>query len=125
MLMGFPGHFLEHDVFTQTLILVEGERGSARSIVTTGSASPRNAAPAPIVTRRCGGPGCPQYMASHASIVPCNSHLLRALRGDAKAESTAEDNLKTMRLAFAAYESARSGNVVQLHESGAREPLRP
>ena len=27
--IGFPGHFLEHDVFTQTLILVEGDAGSA------------------------------------------------------------------------------------------------
>ena len=27
--MGFPGHFLEKDVFTQTLILIEGDKGSA------------------------------------------------------------------------------------------------
>jgi hypothetical protein len=59
----------------------------------------------------------PQYLASHASIVPCNANLLRALCGEGQAETTAEDNLKTVRLTFAAYESARSGTVVQLRES--------
>lgn len=117
--MGFPGHFLEHDVFTQTLILVEGDRGSAQLdrdywIRITTQCGTRSNRHAPVWRPWMN----PQYIASHASIVPCNSHLLQALRGEAEAETTAEDNLKTMRLTFAAYESARSGKVVQLKSPG-------
>jgi hypothetical protein len=35
------------------------------------------------------------------------------LRGDGEAETTGEDNLKTMRLTFAAYESARIGKAIR------------
>jgi predicted dehydrogenase len=47
-------------------------------------------------------------------MVPCNTNLLQGIRGDGQAETTAEDNLKTLRLVHAAYESARSNQVVQL-----------
>jgi hypothetical protein len=40
--------------------------------------------------------------------------FLHALRGERAAETTAEDNLKALKPAFAAYESARSGNAVCL-----------
>lgn len=123
--MGFPGHFLEHDVFTQTLILVEGDAGSAqldrdywiRVTTQRGTCANRHA---PVWRRWMH----PLYLASHASIVPCNASLLRALRGEGEAETTAEDNLKTVRLTFVAYESARNGVVVQLNESKKREPVR-
>ena len=112
--MGFPGHFLERDVFTQALILVEGDKGSAeldrdywiRVTVKSGTRAKRY----PPAWRPW---MLPDYQASHASIAPCNAHLLRALRGEGEAETTGEDNLKTMRLVFAAYESARSGKVIQ------------
>jgi predicted dehydrogenase len=51
-----------------------------------------------------------------ASIVPCHANLLAALRGETQAETTGEDNLRTVQLIFAAYESARSGNVIYLSE---------
>jgi predicted dehydrogenase len=47
-------------------------------------------------------------------MVPCLANLLQALRGEGPAETTAEDNLQTLRLVFAAYESARTGQVVCL-----------
>jgi len=117
--MGFPGHFLEHDVFTQTLILVEGDTGSAQLDrdywlrVTTRSGT-RASRHAPVWLPWMH----PQYLASHASIVPCNANLLRAIRGEGEAETVASDNLKTMRLTFAAYESARSGAAIQLSDFG-------
>jgi predicted dehydrogenase len=40
--------------------------------------------------------------------------LLLALRGAGAAETTGEDNLKTVRLVFAAYESASTGKVIDL-----------
>ena len=56
----------------------------------------------------------PQYLASQASIVSCNADLLRALRGEAQAETVAEDNLKTVRLTRVAYESACTGRAIEV-----------
>jgi predicted dehydrogenase len=54
----------------------------------------------------------PAYDVVHASIVPCNADLLKALKGEGPAETTGEDNLKTVRLVFAAYESAADKKVI-------------
>ena len=56
----------------------------------------------------------PAYGACHPSIVACHANLLAALRGEGAAETTGEDNLKTMRLVFAAYNSAARDAVVRL-----------
>ena len=56
----------------------------------------------------------PRYDLVHASIVDCQRNLLDALRQDAPAETTAEDNLKTLRLVFASYESAETKQNVQV-----------
>jgi predicted dehydrogenase len=56
----------------------------------------------------------PVYGACHPSIVACHANLLAALRGEAAAETTAADNLRTMRLVFAAYDSAARGQVARL-----------
>jgi predicted dehydrogenase len=113
--MGFPGHFLENDVFTQTLILVEGDKGSAELgrnywVRVTTKSGTRASRYAPVWRPWMHY----DYVTSHSSIAPCNANLLRALRGGEEAETTGEDNLRTMRLTFAAYESARSGNVIRL-----------
>ena len=49
----------------------------------------------------------------HASIVPCGRDLIAGLRGEAIPETTAEDNLKTMRLVTAAMDSARQAPLVR------------
>jgi D-apiose dehydrogenase len=113
--MGFPGHFLEQDVFTQTLMFVEGEQGSVELDrdywvrVTTGSGT-RSNRHAPVWQPWMN----PQYLASQASISSCIRNLLAGLRGEAEPETTADDNLKTIRLTFAAYESARCKPVIDL-----------
>ena len=56
----------------------------------------------------------PRYDVVHASIVPCNAELLRALRTGQPAETSGESNLETMRLVFGAYRSAREGRVIAL-----------
>jgi predicted dehydrogenase len=118
--VAYAGNYLEHDVFTQTLIFVEGEKGSAELDrhywvrVTTESGTRCNRYPPTYQPWMK-----PDYLASHASIAPCNAHLLQALRGEGEAETTGEDNLKTLRLSFAAYESARTGNAVRLNKCSA------
>jgi hypothetical protein len=49
----------------------------------------------------------------HASIVPCNADFLKDLQGRGKAETTAEDNLKTVRLVFASYDSAANHQAIE------------
>ena len=56
----------------------------------------------------------PEYHVVHSSIVACNANLLSALRGEGIAETSAEDNYKTLKLVFAAYDSARAGKAIQL-----------
>jgi predicted dehydrogenase len=113
--MGYAENFLEHDRFPETFILIEGQRGSIELApdfwlrITTADGTH---------SRRCPPPryawADPAYDLVHASIVPCNANLLGALRGEAQAETTGTDNLRTVRLVFAAYESAASGQAVML-----------
>lgn len=53
----------------------------------------------------------PAYDVVHAGIVACNANLLAALTGNQPAETTSEDNLKTMRLVFGSYTSAITGQT--------------
>ena len=113
--MGYAGNPLERECFPQTLIFVEGSRGSAEIAVdywvrvTTASG---------VHARRVAPPrypwADPAYDVVHSSIVPCQRHLLAALRGDAAPETTGEDNLRTLRLVFASYQSAASGQAVTI-----------
>ena len=103
------------EVFPQTLAFVEGSRGSielaadyvVRVTTRTGTRVTRHAPPRyPWAD--------PRYEVAHASIVPCCADLLGGLRGTGGGETTGEDNLKTLRLVFAAYDSAQKGRVVTL-----------
>jgi D-apiose dehydrogenase len=106
---------VEHDRFPETYIHVEGERGSielgpdywVRVTTAEGTRS-----------RRCPPPrfdwADPRYELSQSSGVACNADLLAHLAGGRPAETTGEDNMKTLRLVFACYESARTGEAVRL-----------
>jgi len=111
--MAYAGNYLERERFPETLIFIEGERGSIELApdywmrVTTADGTHAQRFPPPRYAW-----ADPAYTLIHASIVPCNANLLGALRGDAPAETTGADNLKTVRLVFGAYESARTNQVV-------------
>ncbi len=105
---------VEHDCFPQTFILVEGETGSVALApdywlrVTTEKGTE---------ARRCPPPeypwADPRYALVHSSIVACHADLLRALQNGTAPETSAEDNLKTLRLVQAAYDSARDNGAVE------------
>jgi predicted dehydrogenase len=59
----------------------------------------------------------PAYDVNHASMVPIHQNFLRSLRGGPPPETTGEDNLKTMQLVHAAYESAAKNQVIQLADT--------
>lgn len=110
---------LEHERFPETYIYVEGERGSLELgpdywiRVTTEAGTRAKRYPPPHYDWVD-----PAYELVQASIVPCNADLLAALRGEKQAETTGEDNLKTVRLVFSSYESAASGRVIHLSDDG-------
>ncbi len=113
--MAYAGNYLEHDRFPETFIFIEGERGSLELgpdywvRVTTADGTYARRYPPPRYAW-----ADPAYDVVHASIVPCQANLLQALRGLGPAETTGEDNLRTVRLVFAAYDSAESGQTVRL-----------
>lgn len=113
--MAYAENHLERECFPETLIFVEGERGSLE--LAPGCVIRLTTADGTHI-RRCPPPrypwANPAYDVVHASIVPCQANLARALRGEEPAETTAEDNLKTVRLVFGSYESAASGQPVRL-----------
>jgi D-apiose dehydrogenase len=112
--LAYAENYLERDRFPQTQIFIEGQQGSLELTldywvrITTQAGTFAQRYPPPRYAW-----ADPAYDVVHASIVPCNADLLQALQGNVPAETTGEDNLKTVRLVFAAYESAQRGQTIQ------------
>jgi D-apiose dehydrogenase len=113
--MGFAGTPLEQECFPQTLLFVEGDLGSIevapdfRVRLTTASGTHVERVPPARYAW-----ADPDYAVVHSSMVPCQAELVAAIREGRPAETSAEDNLKTMRLVFAAYRSARERQAVAI-----------
>jgi predicted dehydrogenase len=112
--MSYAENPLEHENFPETFLFIEGERGS---LELAHDYWVRVTTPEGTLARRIPPPryawADPAYDVVQSSIVACNADLLRALRDEGAAETNGEDNLKTVRLVFAAYESAASGETVR------------
>jgi D-apiose dehydrogenase len=112
--MAYAATPLERECFPQTLVFIEGERGSieltndywVRVTTKTGTKAKRHTPPRYTWAD-------PAYDVAHASLVPCNANLLAALQGKEQAETTGADNLKTLELVYAAYDSARTGKAIR------------
>lgn len=106
---------MEVDRFPQTFAFIEGEFGSIelapdyRLKITT-----REGTATIIAAPRMYSWADPCYAVVHSSIVPCQADLLAGLRGEREPETTAADNLQTMRLVYSAYESAKRNEVIRL-----------
>lgn len=113
--MGYPENFIEHEKLAETFIFIEGQKGSIELApdywlrVTTSTGTHSRRVPPPLYSWID-----PGYEPSEASIVPCNANLLGAVSGQGRAETTGADNLETVRLVFAAYDSAERGQAVHL-----------
>jgi len=107
------------ECFPQTLAFIEGPRGSielcadyvVRITTTKGTEMQRHAPPHYAWAN-------PAYDIAHASIVDCHRNLLAALQSKGRGETTGEDNLKTLELVFAAYDSARTERVINFRQDG-------
>ncbi len=113
--LAYAENHLERDRFPETAIFVEASRGSAELTLdywlrtTTSSGTHIKRCPPPRYAW-----ADPAYDVVHSSIVPCNANLLGALRGEAAAETTGADNLRTVKLVFGSYHSAETGQMVYL-----------
>lgn len=111
--MAYAENPLEREVFPQTLIFIEADKGSLELApdywvrLTTAEGTLAKRYPPPRYAW-----ANPAYDVVQASIVDCHANLLRALSGAAPAETTDDDNLRTLRLVFAAYDSAAEDKIV-------------
>lgn len=110
----------ERERFPQTFVEIEGSDGFLelsqdywiRETTAMGTLSKRHEPPHyPWAD--------PAYDLVHSSIYTCQQNLANALLGKEAAETTAEDNLKTVQLVYGAYASAASGQVITLPFSSA------
>ena len=112
--IAYVENYLEQDSFPETMIFVEADHGS---LELAPKFSLRTTTKDGTFIRRVPPPRYEwadrDYAVVHASGVPLNANVLAALRGEGQAETTGEDNLKTVRLVFAAYDSAKKNAVVQ------------
>ena len=106
---------IEDDAFTTVFILVEGDNGSLyigpgfeiRTTTKDGTTSE-------IVKFPTYDWADPDYIVNHESGIPINQNILEDMHGKGKAETTGEDNFKTVKMVWAAYESAETGKIIDL-----------
>lgn len=122
--MAYAGNYLERERFPETFLFIEGTQGSLELApdywirTTTSSGTHARRVPPPRYEW-----ANPAYDVVHSSIVTCQANLAAALRGEVEAETSAEDNLRTMRLVFAAYESARTGQAICFESPAANDRI--
>jgi D-apiose dehydrogenase len=108
---------VEHDSFSTLHILIEGETGSVClgpkfEIRTTT----RKGTESEIVKFPSYSWADPDYIVNHESGIHINRNILDDMLGKGKAENTGADNLETVRLIWACYESASSGKTIRTKE---------
>jgi len=108
---------IEYDRFPETYILVECDKGSIElkpdfyiSVTTKEGTKTERVAPKVYPWAD------PKYAVVHASIVDCNRNILSALKKEGQAETTGEDNIKTMRLVETAYKSSNKGKIIKFNK---------
>ncbi len=104
---------LERELFPQTLMLVEGSKGSIRLDpdliikITTPEGTVTEEVPLDKYWWQT-----ERLTNEPPSIVSCNRNILDHMLGGEIAETNGDDNMKTVELVFSAYESAKKGQVV-------------
>jgi len=113
--MAYAQNFVERECFPQTLFFVEGTEGSIEvcpnyEIRVTTKDGTRVETHPPIKYDWVD----PRYAVVQSSIVDCHKNLLGGITGAAAAETTGQDNIKTVRLVYAAYDAANSLKTISL-----------
>ena len=103
---------LEKEAFPQTLVLVEGEKGSlALDHDFTLKTTTRQGTTSQTIHPPMYDWLDPDYAVVHSSIVDCNRDILNGLQGG-ESETTGDDNLRTVELVWSSYASAEKGQPI-------------
>jgi D-apiose dehydrogenase len=106
---------LEKEIFPQTTLLIEGDKGSLRLdaefeiSITVGTETTKE-----VIEMRSYHWQTDRLKPEPPSIVNINKNILDDMLGKGNAENTADDNFETVKLVWAAYESAKTGNRILL-----------
>jgi predicted dehydrogenase len=106
---------LERERFPEAFLRIEGDRGSIELApdfwirVTNEEGTRSRRCPPKIYSW-----ADPSYALIHSSMVDCHRNLVDGLLGKGRAETTGEDNLRTLELVFGSYESARLAQPIQM-----------
>ncbi len=104
---------LEQEVFPQTLMLVEGSKGSIRLDpglnikITTSEGTVTEEVPLEKYWWQT-----ERLTNEPPSIVSCNKNILDDMLGKGNAETSGADNLKTVEMVFAGYDSTKNNKVI-------------
>lgn len=104
---------LEKESFPETFILIEGSDGSIKmehdfTLKVTTREGTRVEKVEPVMYPWVD----PDYAVIHSSIVDTQRDILNGIRGG-KAETTGEDNFKTVQLVWDCYKSAETGEIIR------------
>ncbi len=108
---------VENDSFSTLYIMVEGENGSVylgpkfeiRTTTKMGTISETVKFPSYSWAD-------PDYIVNHESGIHINRNILEDMTGKGIAENTGSDNLETVRLIWASYESAENGKTIKIDD---------
>jgi D-apiose dehydrogenase len=106
---------LEKEAFPQTLVLVEGEKGSLHltNDFVLKTITRKGVIAEEIIKPKLYDWLDPNYAVVHSSIVDCNADILRGLQGGVS-ETTGADNFKTVELVWQSYLSAEKNIKIDL-----------
>ena len=109
--------YVQCDCFPQTLVSIEGTEGSinlscdCQLVVVKPGGVENIAVKLPHYQWVH-----PDYAVVHSALVACNQDLLAAITGQRESENRADLNLETLKLVYAAYQSAETGQVIRLKD---------
>ncbi len=108
---------LEHEIFPQTLLLIEGNKGSIRldADFRISTTTPKGTEKEVVEMKKYGWQ-TDRLKPEPPSIVDCNNDILQDMMGNARAETTGADNFETVKLVWAAYQSAKESKPIRLSD---------
>lgn len=110
---------LEKEVFPQVLLVIEGDKGSLRLdadynfAITAGGKTTYEK-----MSMKKYWWQTERLEPEPPSIVACNNDILQDMQGISNAETTGDDNFETVKLVWAAYESAKTNKVILMNQFG-------
>ena len=109
--------YVQCDCFPQTLVSIEGTEGSINLSCDCQLVVVKHGGVENIAVKLPHYQWVhPDYAVVHSALVACNQDLLAAITGQRESGNRADLNLETLKLVYAAYQSAETGQVIRLKD---------